>query len=138
MRMIRGRRPVVALALLAVGVLVAGAPGCAGARLPEGTWVVTSAEDHELVAGVETSVTIDDGEMRIHSGCNTMQGRVSYSDGVVSAKDLSTTLMACEQELMDQDAWLADFFTAGAEVSIEEDTMTLVRGSVILTLERRA
>ena len=131
----RGLRALVAGAIIGSLLCV---QGCAGADLPEGTWVVTSSEGHDLVEGTRPSMVLDGRGIRIDSGCNTLSGRVGYSHGVLSAKDLTSTLIGCDPDRLAQEEWLTEFFSAGAEVALQGDTMTLTQDRVTLTLERES
>ncbi|WP_315560896.1 META domain-containing protein [Actinomyces gerencseriae] len=131
----RGLRALVAGAIIGSLLCV---QGCAGTDLPEGTWVVTSSEGHDLVEGTRPSMVLDGRGIRIDSGCNTLSGRVGYSHGVLSAKDLTSTLIGCDPDRLAQEEWLTEFFSAGAEVALQGDTMTLTQDRVTLTLERES
>jgi hypothetical protein len=83
-------------------------------------------------------MVLDGRDIRIDSGCNTLSGRVGYSHGVLSAKDLTSTLLGCDPDRLAQEEWLTEFFSAGAEVALQDDTMTLTQDRVTLTLERES
>lgn len=106
-----------------------GAPG------PSGAYV--SQSGHTLVEG--TRVRLDftaDGRLLAGAGCNSMSGMVDTGGGTLSVTDLSTTEMACEQALHDQDEWLAGFLTATPEWRIDGDRLVLSGSGAELVLER--
>ena len=47
----------------------------------------------------------------------------------------ASSMMACDEDLTAQDAWLSDLFTTGADAGLDGDTLTLESGDVTLVLE---
>lgn len=71
----------------------------------------------------------------VQAGCNTMSAQVSLSGGRLTLKSpLAATEMACAEELMDQDAWLARLLMAGGTFVARDDGMTLTLGTTTLEL----
>lgn len=154
----RTRRPRIALATLAAGALLLAACGddeatpadtglddTAGASsgddmvadLDDREFVSSEVEGHDLVAGSEIRLTFMGEELRIDAGCNSMGGAYTITDGILTAGQMFMTEMACEEPLMDQDAWVAEFLSAGAEVTLEAETLTLVGESATIVLVDR-
>lgn len=51
---------------------------------------------------------------------------VADSDaGLLTAGPFASTMMACEQPLMDQDTWLSDFLTSSPNVALDGSTLPL-------------
>lgn len=71
----------------------------------------------------------------VQAGCNTMSAQVSVSGGRLTLKSpLAATEMACAEELMDQDAWLARLLMAGGTFVERVDGMTLTLGRTTIEL----
>ncbi len=99
----RSRRGVVA-ATLAAGILLAGAgPALAGdtgaaLRSPVGDW-------RTRTLGVTQTITFDDeGRVYGDAGCNRFTGGYKVKGDRITIGPLATTLMACEQSVMDAEA----------------------------------
>ena len=73
---------------------------------------------HEgLVEGTNLRVGFEDDGLSVSAGCNTLFGPYVEDDGVVRwENEPAGTLMACEPELSEQDAWLTTLFTDGMTV----------------------
>ena len=57
------------------------------------------------------------------------------TDGVLAwSGDPASTMVACEPELSDQDAWLTELFTTGVEATADGSTLTLTAGDVVMEL----
>jgi heat shock protein HslJ len=142
-------RATLALGLLAVVVVALAACGdddddesstsgaSAPATLDGREFVVTGAEGHELVAGATVRISFDGGTVSVNGGCNTMNGGYELDGDELSVGAMSSTQMACEPELMEQDTWLSGFLTSGTTVAVDGDTMTLTGDDAVLTLTDR-
>ena len=62
-----------------------------------------------------------------------MGGEYSITDGVLEIGPMMSTEMACEEPLMSQDAWISAFLP-GATATLADDTLTLAKDGVTLTL----
>ena len=64
--------------------------------------------------------------MDARAGCNTMFATYSAADGRLTLTGpLGGTEMACDDPLMAQDEWLADFLASGLAYELAGDTLTL-------------
>ena len=102
-----------------------------------GTFVTEALTGHQLVEGSTLSVAFEDATMAVSAGCNTLFGAYVDDDGLRWEAEPASTLMACDPELSEQDAWLTTLFTEG--VSVEESTDTelvLTSGDVRIELTR--
>ncbi|MTD14219.1 META domain-containing protein [Nakamurella sp. YIM 132087] len=106
-----------------------GGGGAAGISLPLTTWVVTDSADvkgHDLVEGSSITLSITDStQLGVRAGCNSMGGTLAEADGVWTVSELSQTEMACEQPLMDQDSWVAEFLQAGPKAEYGDGSLVL-------------
>ena len=80
---------------------------------------------HTLVEGTTIRLTFDRGAMRLQAGCNTMSGQASVSDGRLLVDGFGSTEMGCQQDLLDQDTWLGEFFTGSPRFTQDGDGFTL-------------
>lgn len=96
-------------------------------------FVFQSGEGFQLV-GDSFSLYFSDeaSEMRFSAGCNTHYAEYTIVDGVFEATSMSGTEMGCETELMDQDSWLAEFFTSSPTVEHDGDMLTFTGGDATL------
>ena len=110
-------------------------PVAAVADLDGTTYESTSVEGHELVPGAPVRVSFEGDTMSVSAGCNTMFGAYDVSDGMLAwSGEPASSLVGCEPELADQDAWLADLFTTGVEATLDGSTLTLTSGDVVMEL----
>jgi heat shock protein HslJ len=140
--------PRTALALLALAGLTLAACGSddsgstsdgAGAPTAEEldgrAFVSTSVEGHDLVEGSEINITFLAEAMAVDAGCNSMNGGFEIDEGVLTAGPFASTMMACDQPLMDQDAWLNDFLSSLPTIGLDGTTLTLAGDDTTITLE---
>ena len=101
----------------------------AAADLDGTTYESTAVEGHELVPGEPVRLTFEGDTMSVSAGCNTMFGAFEVTDGTLAwSGEPASSLVGCEPELADQDAWLAELFTTGVEASSDGSTLTLTSG----------
>ena len=112
----------------------AAAPGVAVPTLADldgRTFIVTDSAGYEPVPGAEIALTFEDSRVAVHAGCNQMSGGYEITDGRLVVGPMMSTEMACEEPLMAQDQWVAGFLPDAA-VTLDGDTLTLVKGDVTL------
>jgi heat shock protein HslJ len=51
---------------------------------------------------------------------------------------MASTMMACEEALMDQDTWLSEFLTSSPEIALDGGTLTLTGSDATISLEAKA
>jgi heat shock protein HslJ len=143
--------PVLALSLAAVALVAACGGGSSVTPAPSApapaaptpaaptpadldgrTFIVTGAVGYEPAAGSQIALTFEDGRLGVHAGCNQMGGGYDITDGRLVLEPMMSTEMACEDPLMAQDQWVAAFLPDAA-VTLDGDTLTLVKGDVTLT-----
>ena len=104
-----------------------------GDTLVDQTFVSTSVEGHDLVAGSEIRLSFNASQVTANAGCNTMSAAYSLEGGaLVVDGEVTSTMMGCDQELMDQDTWLAGFLASspvvtatGSGIALEADGVTV-------------
>jgi len=121
--------------------------GPTGRTVPDldGTsWIATGITEggkaRALVPGSELRVDFADGSISISAGCNGMGGTYTLSaQAELATGPLAGTMMACAQDLMDQDSWLSGtVFASPLSVAADGDTLTLSRDGLELVLKDRA
>ncbi len=91
--------------------------------------------DHSLVEGSSVAVTFKGDEIRAHAGCNHLTGTAEIVDDSLEVSGLGGTEMACDEALMEQDRWLADFLTSSPAISMTSGSeLTLTSGDEVLVL----
>jgi heat shock protein HslJ len=144
--------PVLALSLATVALVAACGGGSAATPAPSAsvpaaggpttadlggrTFIVTDAVGYEPAAGAEIALTFEDGRLGVHAGCNQMGGGFDIVDGLLVIGPMMMTEMACEEPLMAQDQWVSSFLP-GTALTLDGDTLALVKGDVTLTATDR-
>jgi heat shock protein HslJ len=77
-------------------------------------------------------------QISIVGGCNAQFGDLEWDGESVKAPTLASTLMACDQPLMDQDTALSTLLSGGVVASLDGDVLTLAADGVTIELVERA
>lgn len=105
----------------------------------------TEVSGHALVPG--TSMTISmattGDAVAFNVGCNTFFGALNNEAGVIdgpgaeaSNGPMGSTMMACDDALMEQDRWLQEFLDSTPVWTLGEDTVTLSSPAGSITATR--
>lgn len=94
----------------------------------------TEVTGHELVADSTIELVFMADSVGARAGCNSMNGGYEIVDGTLEVGVMASTMMACDDALMDQDTWLSEFLTSGPEIALDGDTLTLTGDSATVTL----
>ncbi len=135
-----GARRLRPAALVLVALLTAcgesgSTAGTPDADLADRVFLSTEARGRTLVPGTQVQVTFSRDSVSVQAGCNTLVGQATWDGGVLAvAAPMASTMMACSEELMSQDEWLAGFFAASPRVRLDGTTLTLGDGSEGLVL----
>lgn len=136
----------VALALLVLaGCGDSGSGGSTGRtslRLDGTSWIGTKASvagaDRPFVAGSTLRLDFSGGAVSVHAGCNQMHGDYRLVGERLTVGALASTEMACQQPLMEQDAWLSrTVLSSPLTAAVDGDTLTLSRPGLELVLTDR-
>jgi len=105
------------------------------AALDGRSYASTSVEGAELVEGTTIDVGFEGETMSVNAGCNTLFGPFEV-DGTTIAwtSEPAATMMMCDPDLLEQDRWLTEFFSAGVDATVEGDALTLQAGGVTIEL----
>lgn len=91
-----------------------------------------------LAPGATLRIEFADGMVGVSGGCNGQSGEPVFDGDRMTVPSMMSTMMACEQSLMDQDAAIAAFLAAGVTVALDGDELTLTAddGATIELLDR--
>jgi heat shock protein HslJ len=98
------------------------------------TFESTGADGYDLVEGSTVTLRFLDGSLSANGGCNTLAGAYSVDGDTLVAGNLASTMMACDEALMNQDTWLSGLLTSSPTVVVDGLTMTITGGDSTLTL----
>lgn len=125
--------------LLVVGAILLAACSAAGAPSPSApsldgrTFLSTGIVGANLVPNTQVRLAFADGHLNANAGCNHLGGIYTIDGDRIQTGQMSMTEMGCEEPLMRQDQWLAEFLS-GVMYSLEGDDLILANGDVRLTL----
>lgn len=103
----------------------------AAANPLEGEWLVTGYNNGKEavtspIAGTELTATFTpDGQVSGNSGCNTFTGEYKLDGTSLTVGPLASTMMACDQEVMDQEAAFLAALQVPTTVEPSGTTVTL-------------
>ena len=106
-----------------------------------GTWTLTSYGPADApVPAVEDSgaqlIFNDDGTLGGNSGCNGFGGDYTVEGDQITFGEIVSTLMACEDQRMDQEEAVHRVLTDTATFEIDGNTLTLTNNDIVLVLTR--
>ena len=125
------------LVVLAVlgSALVLGACAEEDADLAGRTFTATEAQGHDLVEGSTVTLTFEENAISAQAGCNTLNAGATWDGDTLEVQEpMASTLMACEDSLMEQDQWLSSFLTSSPALEVDGDVVTLGDDTTGLTL----
>ncbi len=91
-------------------------------------------DGHQLVKDTQIRLGFAGDEVQADAGCNHLFGTMALDGGTLAASNIGGTEMGCPDGLNDQDAWLSEFLSAGPEVVLDGDTLTLTKDDVVIEL----
>jgi heat shock protein HslJ len=120
--------------------LVASVVACSGsADDPTGrTWQLMNLEGVPRIQGSVIDMTIADGQVSGTSGCNTYNGPATVDEGdnsMTLGPDLASTMMACSDEVMEQELRYLTGLPRVASYEMANDTLTLLDGEGVAVAE---
>jgi putative lipoprotein len=94
------------------------------------TWRLSSLGGEDAAAGVVSTLTFDDdNNISGNGGCNSFGGKASFDGAKLKIADVFSTMMACEQPKMEQEAAFLAALAKTASYTVEGGTLTLLDGS---------
>jgi heat shock protein HslJ len=130
------------LFILSLAIAACGAPATEEPSVSlTGAWKLTSLGPVNsrvpALTGMEAGITFnDDGTMAGDSGCNGFSGRYAVEGNQITFSDLVSTLIACEEPVMQQEEIMYLVLTDTASFEIDEVTLTLTNGDNLLVFTR--
>ena len=102
-----------------------------------GTWKLTAYGPTgaltPAVTDAEATLTFgDDGTVGGSGGCNSLGGKYEVKGSQITFSDITSTLMACEDPRMAQEAFVTQVLSGTAEFEIENNTLTLTNNDKVL------
>lgn len=106
-----------------------------------GSWKLTSfgsaGTTSPAVEGSDAELTFsEDGTVAGNSGCNGFGGNYTVEGDQVTFSEIVSTLIACEEPLMAQEAAVLQTLTDTASYKIEGNSLTLTNNDTVLVLTR--
>ena len=80
-------------------------------------------------------MSFDGDGISANAGCNTMNATYEVADGVLTVGPLAQTQMACEDDLQQQDVWVATLLEGEPTVTPSADTLTIASDSTTVTFQ---
>ena len=121
---------------MAAGLLLAGCGG-GGPDLAGSTYTSTRVWGHDLAEGSRVTLTFTEEGISADAGCNTMTGPATWEGETLEVEGpLASTMMACEDPLMEQDTWVSQFLGSSPGLEVDGDELTLGDDSTGMTLTR--
>lgn len=112
----------------------AGLSGLSAKDLDGRAFSSVRVDGHQLVKGTQIRLGFAGDEVQADAGCNHLFGTMALDGGTLAASNIGGTEMGCPDGLNDQDVWLSEFLSAGPEVVLEGDTLTLTKDDVVIEL----
>jgi heat shock protein HslJ len=124
------------VALVALGALaatLAGGDDTANGSVPvegldqlTGSWLaVNDASAPTIVIGTVRLEFSADGRVTAQTGCNGVSGQVSVQDSTLVAGPLTSTRMACEPALMEQERWVTEMLSSHPRLELSGPYLAL-------------
>lgn len=104
------------------------------ASLDGKTFTATTVTGYELVADSDLVFSFEDGQVSVHAGCNNLFGAYVFDQDGLEVAQMASTMMACEPDLMAQDAWITDYLEAAPAAVLDGDALTLTSDDTTIEL----
>lgn len=98
------------------------------------SFVATGIEGYEIVDGSQIVISFADGSISVQAGCNSQNGAYEVADGVLQVEVMMSTMMACDEPLMNQDQVVAEIVTASPAIDLAGDDLTLTTDDTTMSL----
>jgi len=96
--------------------------------------ITVDGEPQPLVPNTAVRLTFDGGQLSANAGCNIMSGAYTLDGDQIQVDMLAMTEMGCEEPVMDQDQWLADFLSSDPTYVLDGNDLTLTSGTTVMTM----
>ncbi|MEJ5313447.1 MULTISPECIES: META domain-containing protein [Anaerolinea] len=87
------------ICLILLSVVLSACSGNSGEQNPlKGTvWALETLGESAAYPGVDVIIDFGDGEVQGNTGCNNFSGKYSIKKETIEFKDISMTMMACQE-----------------------------------------
>ena len=115
----------------------------AGASLTGNSYLSTAVTENGTPKQLAPNTRVrleftDDGRLVADAGCNSMQSKVSTSDGKLTLEGgLAMTMMGCPGPQQGQDSWLANILSGKPAWKLDGSKLDLTAGSTTISLVDR-
>jgi heat shock protein HslJ len=89
------------------------------------TFLSTDVTGQTMVADTRITLRFEGDTLSAVAGCNTMSGGYTVEGDVLRVGALAQTRMACDEDLMAQDAWIVELLTGSPKATLADDVLTL-------------
>lgn len=102
-------------------------------------FVSTDVRGRTLLAGSEVTIAFEAKRLHANAGCNGLVGAWSIEDGRLRLDGQpAQTMMGCQEALMRQDEWLAEFLVGAPRISLDGTVLTLTGDGATIRMRERA
>jgi heat shock protein HslJ len=127
--------------LLAIGLAISACASEGSSASLIGSWKLTAygPVDSPFPAMTDTEAGItfnEDGTVTGTSGCNGFGGEYTVEGDQITFGQITSTLMACEDQIMAQENIVHQVLTGTATYKIEGSTLTLTNNDMVLVFTR--
>ena len=118
---------IIVLLTICAGVMILAACSSSGSSLTGKVWMLTELNGAPLVAGSGISAQFtSDGKVSGSAGCNQYNGTYTVSGSSITfPTPIATTMMMCDQSLMDQEAAYLKALGEAKTYKVKGDQLTL-------------
>ncbi|KAA1429372.1 META domain-containing protein [Nocardioides antri] len=98
------------------------------------TFASVRVDGHQLVDDTRIQIGFAGDDISVNAGCNHLFGTVALNGDRLEVGTMGGTEMGCPDGRNDQDAWISQFLSAGPDVGLDGDTLTLTGSDVVIEL----
>lgn len=95
--------------------------------------IVENGEPRPIASGTRIAFQLREDEISINAGCNRLSGPIEFDGIHLVLASLAATVMGCEDEREDQDAFIEEFMWGAPAVSIDGGRMVLATDAVTIS-----
>lgn len=126
------------LLLISLAISACTPPGSASLT---SSWMLTSfgPASSPSPAGADSQAGItfnEDGSVTGNSGCNGFGGRYTVEGDQITFSEIVSTLILCDEPLMEQEETVQQVLTGTASYQIDGNTLTLTNNDMVLVFTR--
>lgn len=98
------------------------------------TFVATDITDRQIAEGSQIVLSFTEDSVGVQPGCNSMSAPATWDDGTLRLTgEMRSTMMACSDELMEQETWFSELLRAEPTLALDGATLTLTGTDATVT-----